>query len=206
MKFKSILIGLMMIFVIITSINPIYPEEQFLQHIGTLLIIIVLLIDARNEIFSKLSFLGIFAFGIIHIIGARYIYSYVPYQEFFNEYLGFNINQTFGFKRNHYDRMVHFSFGFFIFLSVYEYFYKKINISKVLALLIAWLVIQLFSMIYELFEWWLTLIMSESDAENYNGQQGDVWDAHKDMALALLGSSIVYIFCYIKLIINKQKM
>jgi len=24
-------------------------------------------------------------------------------------------------------------------------------------------------------------------AENYNGQQGDIWDAQKDMALAVLG-------------------
>lgn len=46
------------------------------------------------------------------------------------------------------------------------------------------------SMIYELFEWSLTIIMSPQSAENYNGQQGDMWDAQKDMALALLGSII----------------
>ena len=41
---------------------------------------------------------------------------------------------------------------------------------------------------YELFEWLLTLFMAPGTAEAYNGQQGDIWDAHKDMALALAGS------------------
>ena len=43
-------------------------------------------------------------------------------------------------------------------------------------------------MVYELFEWSLAITLSEEAAENYNGQQGDAWDAHKDMALASLGA------------------
>ena len=49
--------------------------------------------------------------------------------------------------------------------------------------------IQTGSMIYELFEWLLTIVMSSDAADSYNGQQGDMWDAQKDMALALLGST-----------------
>ena len=44
------------------------------------------------------------------------------------------------------------------------------------------------SLIYEWFEWAIALTMSPQDAESYNGQQGDVWDAHMDMFLATLGS------------------
>ena len=43
---------------------------------------------------------------------------------------------------------------------------------------------------YEVFEWQLTLWLSGDAAENYNGQQGDVWDAQKDMALAMLGATL----------------
>jgi len=53
------------------------------------------------------------------------------------------------------------------------------------------------SLIYELLEWNLTLMASPEDAETYNGQQGDLWDAQKDMALALLGSTfvgLIYLF------------
>ncbi|MGE8539319.1 MAG: DUF2238 domain-containing protein, partial [Acinetobacter sp.] len=30
--------------------------------------------------------------------------------------------------------------------------------------------------------------LSPEEAENYNGQQGDSWDAHKDILLATLGA------------------
>ena len=49
-------------------------------------------------------------------------------------------------------------------------------------------------MVYELFEWGIALSLSEGMAESYNGQQGDVWDAHKDMALAMIGSIISFSF------------
>ena len=58
----------------------------------------------------------------------------------------------------------------------------------------AWLMIQTGSMIYELFEWLLTIVMSSDAADSYNGQQGDMWDAQKDMALALLGSTTMLLF------------
>ena len=58
----------------------------------------------------------------------------------------------------------------------------------------AWLMIQTGSMIYELFEWLLTIVMSSDAADSYNGQQGDMWDAQKDMALALLGSTVMLLF------------
>ena len=54
--------------------------------------------------------------------------------------------------------------------------------------------IQTGSMIYELFEWLLTIVMSSDAADSYNGQQGDMWDAQKDMALAMLGSTAMLLF------------
>ena len=50
------------------------------------------------------------------------------------------------------------------------------------------------SMFYELIEWWIAIGMSPEQAENYNGQQGDIWDAHKDMFLAFIGSVIAGLF------------
>ena len=137
-------------------------------------------------------------FGVIHIIGARYIYSYVPYNDFSKNIFNFDIDTFYHFKRNHFDRVVHFSFGLLILPSVYQYISKKYTNNLLFALLVSWLLIQTFSMIYELFEWSLSIFMSETDAENYNGQQGDVWDAQKDMALALLGSSITYAIYFLK--------
>ncbi|MDN5691483.1 MAG: DUF2238 domain-containing protein, partial [Acinetobacter sp.] len=44
------------------------------------------------------------------------------------------------------------------------------------------------SLFYEWIEWWIAIGLSPEEAENYNGQQGDIWDAHKDMFLATIGA------------------
>ena len=49
------------------------------------------------------------------------------------------------------------------------------------------------SALYEIFEWLLTVIAAGVTADYYNGQQGDVWDAQKDMAAAQLGSALMLI-------------
>jgi putative membrane protein len=45
-------------------------------------------------------------------------------------------------------------------------------------------------MIYELIEWGAAEIFGGDLGQAYLGTQGDVWDAHKDMALASLGAAI----------------
>lgn len=195
-KTKLALTLFLVIVAIITSINPIYPDEQLLQHIGTVLLLIPLITDIFKKKMPMLAFAGIVCFTLLHIIGARYIYSYVPYKEVAVS-LGIVGTDFFQDSRNHYDRLVHFSFGLLLFpYLVYicrNYFKQQSYIS----IIMAWLMVQTGSMIYEMFEWLLTIIMTANDAENYNGQQGDIWDPQKDMGLALLGSTIMLFFYYV---------
>ena len=106
----------------------------------------------------------------------------------------FDLNQYFNFSRNHYDRLVHFLFGLLLVPTVRDLF-SKFKLNYKMLLLLTFLSVQTFSMLYELFEWGIDVFLSGGMAEDYNGQQGDDWDAHKDMALAMLGSmiSIFYI-------------
>ena len=67
-----------------------------------------------------------------------------------------------------------------------------------LKIFVVWSFIQTFSMIYEIFEWSLTLLMTSESADYYNGQQGDIWDAQKDMVFAMFGSTIMAIIYFIK--------
>ena len=46
------------------------------------------------------------------------------------------------------------------------------------------------SALYEVFEWLVAIVMAPDWAESYNGQQGDPWDAQRDMALAALGAML----------------
>jgi putative membrane protein len=54
------------------------------------------------------------------------------------------------------------------------------------------------SVFYELIEWAIAIGLSPEEAENYNGQQGDMWDAHKDMLLATIGAIIYGVASLIK--------
>ena len=162
-------------------------KYQILQQLGTIVIVGALL----NRQLTNRSVYLVTAFGLMHVVGGCYLYSYVPYNEWILSLTGgnFNIQEFFGFERNHYDRLVHFSFGL-LFMSYARDLTKN--------LFMAWLCIQTFSMVYELFEWSLTLMLAGDAADSYNGQQGDAWDAHKDMALAMFGSTISAAWLFIE--------
>ena len=187
---KLSLFLVLVIVTVITCINPIYPHEQILQHAGTILLMIPLLNDLFKDKLPFSAFVGIILFTILHVIGARYMYSYVPYKEWAISW-GIVDAGYFQDTRNHYDRFVHLSFGVLMFPYFVYLCRKWLKQQRLVAVFMAWLMIQTGSMIYELFEWLLTIIMSSEEADYYNGQQGDIWDAQKDMALAMIGSTIM---------------
>lgn len=196
-KTKLILIVALVAFTLVTFINPVYPHEQFLQHIGTVLLLIPLVVDMVKDRMPMPAFVGILIFTFFHVIGARYIYSYVPYKDWCVS-LGLLDADFFQGTRNHYDRFVHFSFGVLLFPYLQYACKKWLNLKTFSSVFVAWMIIQTGSMVYELFEWLLTIVMSPEEADNYNGQQGDIWDAQKDMALAMLGSTIIAVYYIIK--------
>ena len=200
MKSKNIKISIIILLFTITilsCIDPIYPTNQYLQHIGTLAVSSILFWDIKKMKLSLFAFLFVGILILIHGIGARWIYSFVPYNDFFNNCFGININEAFDLTRNHYDRFVHFAFGGLFLPFLFESFFHKYK-NKMLALLLAWLSLQCFSMVYEVFEWLLTEFMDPKIAEDYNGQQGDNFDAQKDMALAMMGSNLLVLFYLFK--------
>ena len=202
-KTKLALILLVAIVTMITCVSPIYPHEQLLQHIGTALLFIPLITDVFKKAMPMPAFVGLACFTILHVVGARYIYSYVPYKELAVS-LGLVDTGFFQDPRNHYDRLVHFSFGVLLFPYLVYICKKWFKQQQPIAVFMAWLMIQTGSMIYELFEWLLTIVMSADAADCYNGQQGDMWDAQKDMALALLGSTAM-LFCYMLRYANTKR-
>lgn len=128
------------------------------------------------------SALSVWLFLLLHTLGARWIYSYVPYDEWVRALTGWHIAAG----RNGYDRFVHFACGALLTLPIAEMARRK----RSSGLFVALAMIGLASAVYEIFEWALTIVAAGETADYYNGQQGDVWDAQKDMALALAGSLV----------------
>ncbi|ENX12200.1 hypothetical protein F895_03127 [Acinetobacter sp. CIP 64.2] len=178
--------------VAIASIQPLEFEAYLLHQAGTVLMLIILIIAMKKIGLSFYCFCLYLGFLLIHILGAHYLYSYVPYNDWIGQIFDFDLNKSMGWSRNMYDRLVHFAYG----LLLYPFFYRGFQVwlpsAKSLTLFL--LVIQFVmasSMFYELIEWWIAISLSPEDAENYNGQQGDIWDAHKDMLLATIGAILM---------------
>jgi putative membrane protein len=142
---------------------------------------------------SKVSALLFFVFLSLHNIGAHYTYSLVPYNEWTMNLMGFNLNEVMGWERNHYDRFLHFLFGFVLYQPLREIFYIRFSLKGWMLSTYTLLVLVSASTAYEMIEWGAAIIFSDGTGMAFLGTQGDVWDAHKDQALALLGSFIAAI-------------
>jgi putative membrane protein len=173
-----------------------YPREQIPQHLPTVIGIALLTFGVRKNALSFAAVLCSVIFTWLHILGARYLYSLVPYDAWTTALFGKSLSTTFDWERNHFDRLVHFLFGLLIVLPAYEIARRFARVDRVWSLIIAVMFISTAGAIYEVVEWIVSIVMSEHDAESYNGQQGDYWDPQKDMALAFVGSMISSVVCY----------
>jgi len=192
-------LALIVLVVAIASIHPLEFESYLLHQAGTVFMLIALLVAFKKIGLNYFSFCLYLAFLFIHIIGAHYLYSYVPYNQWILYFFNFDLNQSMGWSRNMYDRLVHFAYGLLLYPFVYRCFQVWLPNTKPFSLFL--LVIQFVmasSVFYELLEWGLSIGLSPEDAENYNGQQGDMWDAHKDMFLATIGAILTGIIQLVK--------
>ncbi|MFL9842603.1 DUF2238 domain-containing protein [Sphingomonas sp. ST-64] len=128
------------------------------------------------------------AFVLLHLFAARWTYSSVPYDAWGRTLTGISIDAAFGFDRNMFDRLVHFASGLCFVRPLVEIGMRHAGLARRLAVIVMLLGIMAIGALYEIFEWSLTLGLSPEAADQYNGQQGDMFDAPKDMAMALLGA------------------
>ena len=176
---------------VLASVNPLKWSSYLLHQAGTLLFLTMILAMYRYWHISSKAYVLATVFLLIHIVGAHYLYSYVPYNDWTQQLFGFSLDAKFGWQRNMYDRLVHFSYGLLLFSAMYESLKHLLKLQSSKQLVAITLMLNMStSLLYELFEWGIATTISPEAAEAYNGQQGDIWDTHQDMALALAGGII----------------
>lgn len=188
------MLGLLLASLLLAQVDQPYPEVALLQHIPTMLFLVASPWLLRRWPLSTPALGCIVAFLMLHTLGGRYAYSNVPYDDWARALTGSSLSETFGWTRNHYDRLVHFAFGALSVVPVAEIARRWGGLGRrgaVLAVL-GWVLA--ISCLYEIFEWLLTIVAAGETADRYNGQQGDIWDAQKDMAYAALGAILVLPF------------
>ena len=165
-----------------------YPEIAPLQHIPTMLLLFASPWLLRRWPLSDCAVASLVAFLLLHTLAGRYTYSNVPYDAWGRALTGQSIDAAMGWTRNGFDRLVHLSFGLLWVAPVAEIVRRYAGAGWRTSLWFAVLFVGCVSALYEIFEWLLTMLLAPGMANAYNGQQGDVWDAQKDMAIAILGA------------------
>ena len=74
-RIKTALFVLLMFISILFWVKSEYPNQQLLQHLGTLLVSLILIADLILDRLSLKAYIGVSLFILLHIIGARWIYS-----------------------------------------------------------------------------------------------------------------------------------
>ena len=152
-----------------------WAENIPIVGVVTTLVILYL----RGVRLSPLAYVLMAVLPYWHTVGGHYTFERVPFDWF---------GRVFGFERNMYDRIGHFSVGFYAF-GILEYLVERRAMSRRLACLFAVFAIAFVAMSYELIEWGYAAYGGNAEAgANFLGSQGDVWDAQKDMLMDTLGA------------------
>jgi len=158
----------------------------WLETFPGLIGLIILLSSYRRFQFTTLCYTLIALHICILCIGGHYTYAREPVFDW--------LRTTFGWQRNHFDRLGHFAQGFVPAIITRELFVrlKVLNRTRWMPFLIICVCLAI-SASYELIEWWAAALSGDA-AISFLATQGDVWDTQKDMLMALIGATCAIVF------------
>jgi putative membrane protein len=170
---------------LVTAIEPFNRRDWFLENLLVFFYGGLLLITYSRFRFSVRSYLLFTLFMSLHLVGAHYTYAEVPF--------GFWLQDALGLGRNHYDRIVHFSFGLLIAYPLREWLLRVTGVRQGWSYFLAAALVLAFSGFYEVMEGIVAMLVSPDLGMAYLGTQGDQWDAQKDTFLAFSGAVVAMI-------------
>ncbi|MAG62284.1 hypothetical protein CMO84_02040 [Candidatus Woesearchaeota archaeon] len=161
------------------ALNPYDRSVWWAENLPIMLLVGVIAWVQRFHSFSKLSYGMMFFLLALHTVGGHYTFSRVPFDF---------VTETFGFERNHFDRVAHFTVGFYAYpLAEIIQRRKLVNTRWLLYLFPVFSIVSL-AAAYELFEWRYALTAEPDAGLAVLGSQGDIWDAQKDILADTLGA------------------
>ena len=142
---------------------------------------------SRLHRFSNTSYILMLVFIILHTIGGHYTFERVPFSW---------VSDLFGFERNHYDRIAHFSVGFYAYAIAEVLMVRRLVRSRWIVSLFPVFAIVTVAGVYEIIEWQYAMSADPQAGSAVLGSQGDIWDAQKDILADTLGAILVMILFF----------
>lgn len=188
---QALLIGYGVLFAIL-AVNPVDRATWFAENLTVWIIVgVILLLYVRGTRFSRTAYTLMFVLIYLHTIGGHWTFANVPFDW---------VTDFFDFERNHFDRVAHFSVGFYAY-AIAEWLYtKRLVANRFLLFTYPVFTIATIAMGYELIEWIYAASAAPEAGAAYLGSQGDIWDAQKDMLADTLGA-----ICATTLFLSRNK-
>ncbi len=171
------------------AVNPYDRTVWVAENVPIVLIVVAVALVSRWYRFSNTAYAMMTVLPILHTIGGHYTFELVPF--------GF-VTDLFGFSRNHFDRVAHFTVGFYAYPLAELFLRRDLVRGWFLILALPVLVILAVAGAYEIFEWLYAVSADPAAGNAVLGSQGDVWDAQKDMLADTLGAiAVVALFALV---------
>lgn len=180
-KLPSILLSLYLIEFIGLAIQPHDRAVWLIENLPMMCIVLVLVLTYRRFQFSNAAYAIMSVLVFLHTIGGHYTFERVPFGP---------VSNLIGADRNHFDRLAHFTVGFYAFAVAEFVDVRQLTRSRWLTCLFAIASICSVALAYEIFEWIYAISADPGAGAAFLGSQGDPWDAQKDMLADTLGAIV----------------
>lgn len=162
-----------------SGIEPYSRTVWYVEMVWAAGVFAILTASYRKFRFSTMAYGCFGAWLLLQIIGAHYSFEKVP--------MGW-IMEPLGLERNPYDRIAHFTVGWFAFPLAELYWRKGWASSQRLAGFFAVMTTVAMAGVWEIVEWLYAAVDGGEAGAAFLGSQGDVWDAQKDILCDTFGA------------------
>ena len=179
---EKIEIAMFAVVIIAAAVSAIRPHSfaVWMTEIFWVAGLLAILLSTRRMFrFSLAAYACFFVWMMLQTVGAHYTFELVPMDW---------LKEPLGLVRNPYDRIAHFTVGWFAFPFAELFLRKGWVRSAVLAAFFAVMTVVAMAGLWELVEWQYAVIEGGDAGAAFLGSQGDVWDAQKDILCDTLGA------------------
>jgi putative membrane protein len=187
-RFRWILLGIYIAVFAVCAISPHDRAVWVAENLPIVVIVAAVVLVSRKHAFSPTSCVLMLVLPVMHTIGGHYTFERVPFDV---------VNDLVGGSRNHYDRIAHFSVGFFAYALAEFLLVRRLVRSAWILILFPLLAIISVAGVYEILEWLYAVSSDPTAGAAVLGSQGDEWDAQKDILADTLGAVFALVLFWV---------
>ncbi len=175
-----ILFGAWVVESVVLAVGPVSRATWWAENITVWVVVTpVVWLYVKGIRFSNTAYVLMSVLVFLHTIGGHYTFAEVPF--------GW-VTDWLGAQRNHFDRLAHFTVGFWIFPILEFVEGRGLSRNRAFSLVFGLAAILAVAALFEMVEWLYAVLADPTAGTAFLGSQGDVWDAQKDMLADGLGA------------------